>query len=415
MGAQEDRQPQESQGIPAAAIYVLCALCVQIVASLAIWTVIPVAAGMTPTLILSNSMKPYVSAGDLVLTLPPADAPLDRGRVITFEDPASPGRFLTHRIVERNADGSYDTRGDANSYGDSTPVEHDSIRGVGRVVVPSAGAPLLWARSGLVLPLLGWVAGLALALLYMRAYGRRAAASERPPQEQKPSAEPWLRDPVVRVPGRLRTAVPKVASVTAPALLIIVALLVPRTLVSQAAFATTRDNPHNAFAAGSWCSGGTVTVTSVADTVAAQGAATTNYGTSATTFGIRSRTSAAARSFVSFDLPAIPAGCTVTSAELRLYASSSAPNRTLHADRVAASWTEGGLTWNNQPAITGSAVAILSRGSAGWTTWTVTSAVTSMYTGSNFGFRLSDSSETSKTDLDQLLHPREAANPPPCW
>jgi hypothetical protein len=45
---------------------------------------------------------------------------------------------------------------------------------------------------------------------------------------------------------------------------------------------------------------------------------------------------------IRFNLPAIPAGCQVTGARLRLYASSYKTGRTPQAWRVASAWTRAG-------------------------------------------------------------------------
>ena len=56
-----------------------------------------------------------------------------------------------------------------------------------------------------------------------------------------------------------------------------------------------------------------------------------------------------------FDLPAVPAGCQITGAQLRLFAGGAVDGRTLQALRSTRPWTEGGVTWANQPATTGAA------------------------------------------------------------
>jgi hypothetical protein len=120
-----------------------------------------------------------------------------------------------------------------------------------------------------------------------------------------------------------------------------------------------------------------------------------------------------ARALVRFNLPAIPAGCSVTNVKLRLYASSYVGGRTLQAFRLNGNWNETGVTWGNQPSSTGSAATAPSRTSAGYVEWTVTSQVQSMYSGSNHGFLIRDASENGG-GLKQEFHSREKApdNPP---
>jgi large repetitive protein len=179
------------------------------------------------------------------------------------------------------------------------------------------------------------------------------------------------------------------------------------------AFSATTANTGNTFqAAASFCtSPGSQTVYSNIDSLVAEAAPTVNFGTDANNFGIRSSSSGDARSFVRFNLPAIPAGCTVTAATLRLYTSAGVTGRTLQAFRVSGNWTETGVTWNNQPGTTGAAATAPSVAS-GWVPWTVTTMVQAMYSGTNYGFLVRDSVENSATTRDQAMHPRENTNDP---
>ena len=106
---------------------------------------------------------------------------------------------------------------------------------------------------------------------------------------------------------------------------------------------------------------------------------------------MRSKQSANQRALVHLAMPAVPAGCTVTEAVLRLNATSATNRRTLQAVALAAPWTEGTVSWSNQPAITGTAATTAS--GAGWRQWTVTAQVKAMYTGANHGVLIRDASE----------------------
>lgn len=125
-------------------------------ASLFLWSVLILAIGgllgvLFPGagtwLISSGSMEPAISAGDLVVTSPHPDENLAAPSVITFE---LDDKTYTHRIVDTSNDGSgwvYTTQGDANPDPDSTPVPVSTVLGVGRVVVPFIGLPLVWAQT----------------------------------------------------------------------------------------------------------------------------------------------------------------------------------------------------------------------------------------------------------------------------
>jgi large repetitive protein len=148
-----------------------------------------------------------------------------------------------------------------------------------------------------------------------------------------------------------------------------------------------------------------------ADSWINQASASSNFGTDAI---IRVRSligSSNRRSLVRFALPAVPSGCTLTQAQLRLYAASSTAGRTLQALRINAAWTENGVTWSNQPATTGTAATTTS--GTGYRTWTVTTQVAAMYSGANNGFLIRDATENG-TGQEQQFHAREngAGNPP---
>jgi hypothetical protein len=120
-----------------------------------------------------------------------------------------------------------------------------------------------------------------------------------------------------------------------------------------------------------------------------------------------------ARALVRFALPQIPAGCRVTGATLRLYAASYKAGRTLQAFRLGATFLEGGVNWNSQPATTGTAATAPSASSAGYVQWSVTSHAQAMYTGTNTGFLIRDATENGP-GMDQSFNSREkgADNPP---
>ena len=132
------------------------------------------------------------------------------------------------------------------------------------------------------------------------------------------------------------------------------------------------------------------TATADADSWVAQNTPTATNGASPS-LAVRSKQSANQRALVHFALPAVPAGCTVTEAVLRLNATSAAKSRTLQAVALAAPWAEGTVTWGNQPSPTGTAATTAS--GTGWRQWTVTAQVKAMYAGANNGFLIRDASE----------------------
>ena len=165
----------------------------------------------------------------------------------------------------------------------------------------------------------------------------------------------------------------------------------------------------NTFTTSTWvCDGpGNQTVVASADTWVDENNPTQNFGGTGT-LQVQSRnTSRNQRSLVRFALPAVPAGCSVTAATLRLYADSQIIGRTIDVHQAASAWDEGTVTWNTSPGATGTAVGSLTLGVAGWQEWTVTAQVIAQYT-SNNGFVVRDGTEEAVLPLQQIYRSRES-------
>lgn len=168
------------------------------------------------------------------------------------------------------------------------------------------------------------------------------------------------------------------------------------------------------------CTPATVTLSAEADSYVDEASATSNFGTQTSlkvkapllgALGIDLGGDRAA--LARFTLPERQL-CSVTLAKLRLYASSAASGRTIEVRRITGSWTEGAVTWNNQPATTGTDAATAASGSgAGYREWTVTAQVAAMYSATNNGFYVDDISGLSLLAPEQIYDSREAgANHP---
>ena len=105
------------------------------------------------------------------------------------------------------------------------------------------------------------------------------------------------------------------------------------------------------------------------------------------------------RTFVRFNLAScLPSTAEIKSAKLRLTLSTApGQSRTYAAHRVSASWAEGSITWNNQPAI-GVSSGTLATGTTNGVIleWTVTSDVQAFTNGTatNNGWRIADTDES---------------------
>jgi parallel beta-helix repeat protein len=157
------------------------------------------------------------------------------------------------------------------------------------------------------------------------------------------------------------------------------------------------------------CTASTVTLSANADSWVLQSSAGQNYGQDSV-LKVDTKSATNARALVRFNLPSIPAGCTVTNAKLRLYATSYKSGRTLKAHRLASSWTESNVRWNNQPDTAGAAATTTS--GSGYREWLVTSQLQSMYVEGNFGFIVRDVTENG-TGFEQAFHSREKKESPP--
>jgi hypothetical protein len=137
-----------------------------------------------------------------------------------------------------------------------------------------------------------------------------------------------------------------------------------------------------------------------ADSYVSSGSPSSNFGT-ATSLNVQSAglLGSDMRTFVQFNLGAcgMPANSLVTAATLELYLyAAPGSSRTYDVHRATASWTEGGITWNNQPATSASATASVSTGTTDNVTlaWNVMGDVQAFVDGTaNNGWRIKDRDE----------------------
>jgi signal peptidase len=129
-----------------------------LLAGLLLWSVAPVAAGWSSSVVMSNSMAPRLLAGDVVLVRPIDPGQLRTGQVLLVDDPDRTGRLRLHRLDGIDpATGILTLKGDANSRADSTPVRPEAVHGIAALRVPWVGTPMLWLQEG-HLRLVAWTA-----------------------------------------------------------------------------------------------------------------------------------------------------------------------------------------------------------------------------------------------------------------
>jgi hypothetical protein len=140
---------------------------------------------------------------------------------------------------------------------------------------------------------------------------------------------------------------------------------------------------------------------------------------SAAAIEVQSRANKNYRGFIRFDVlgkcaPTIAGSATIRTAHLRLNLSGPpASSRTYNINRVTGPcveaaitcWTEGGLTWSNQPAVAAAVTSTLSLSSSStnsvYYAFDVTTDVAAFVAGtaSNYGWRIADSAEGASVDV----------------
>ena len=132
----------------------LSMLVISMTSSLALWILLPSAfLGWSPTLVVSGSMQPLVTPGDVVMIRPVQPDELVPNSVVLFE--RADGERVLHRIVEQLSDGTFRTQGDANPTPDSELLHAEQVRGTAVLAVPFIGRPALWLSQGRMLHLVG--------------------------------------------------------------------------------------------------------------------------------------------------------------------------------------------------------------------------------------------------------------------
>lgn len=88
--------------------------------------------GRSVAKVLTGSMEPSIHEGDYVIIKSVDTDKLKTGDIITFysEESEIYGMLNTHRIVGVNENGEFITKGDANTYEDSTATKKENVVGI---------------------------------------------------------------------------------------------------------------------------------------------------------------------------------------------------------------------------------------------------------------------------------------------
>ncbi|MFI6683191.1 signal peptidase I [Streptomyces sp. NPDC050485] len=125
-----------------------CRTAVTVVTSLLCMPLAALACGWSPSVIVSGSMEPSLSRGDVIAVRQVKATEVGGGAVIAFNDPSHGGQLTAHRAIKRWHGDSYETKGDANPKPDAGLVTPDRLKGVVAAVVPFVGATWLWLQGG---------------------------------------------------------------------------------------------------------------------------------------------------------------------------------------------------------------------------------------------------------------------------
>ncbi|WML46662.1 signal peptidase I [Neobacillus sp. PS3-34] len=97
---------------------------------------IPTFFGYKPMTVLTNSMLPNISAGDMVFVKQNDYSSIKKGDIISFK--VSDDRIVTHRVLRVTKEG-FLTKGDNNNVKDNWLVKPDSLVGEVALTIPKAG------------------------------------------------------------------------------------------------------------------------------------------------------------------------------------------------------------------------------------------------------------------------------------
>ena len=109
-----------------------------------------IAAGYKPVAVYSGSMVPTLAVGGVAFDRAVPATSVRVGDVITFEDPYTPGRLVTHRVVRifhTKQGPAYRTKGDANAARDPWTIRLPDHVGRVSFSVPYAGYVLWYSRT----------------------------------------------------------------------------------------------------------------------------------------------------------------------------------------------------------------------------------------------------------------------------
>ena len=133
--------------------------------------------------VLSGSMKPYFSPGDIVVVTPEATREVRVGQVISYHIPLGDHHVQSHRVIKVVRGGDHPlvrTKGDANAAPDPwTARLNGGTAWQVRAVVPKAGWAIVWLRTPAIRRIAIFAVPLLLAILGLLRIWRAPGNDER--------------------------------------------------------------------------------------------------------------------------------------------------------------------------------------------------------------------------------------------
>jgi signal peptidase I len=166
------------------------------------------AAGYRTVAVYSGSMEPQLHVGSVVFVKAIDSAEVRVGDVITFQDPRTPGRLITHRVVKRfvhKGELVYRTKGDANPAADPWTISLPGTVGRASFDIPVVGYALVYAKTREVRTAILFLFALVLLVWLLAKIWRTPQAAEAAPVET----------PVIETP--VAAPVPVAAAMAVPA------------------------------------------------------------------------------------------------------------------------------------------------------------------------------------------------------
>jgi signal peptidase len=144
-----------------------CVLALILMAAL----LVGIAFGYRPLVDHSDSMRPAIRTGDLLITHHEPAARVRRGEIVSFKDPALADKLVTHRVLAVHRAGSrldFVTKGDANP----APERWSTARGASVAVlalrVPGIGRTIAWVADPVIRTVILSLAALLLSTALLR-------------------------------------------------------------------------------------------------------------------------------------------------------------------------------------------------------------------------------------------------------